>query len=202
MVDINKQWIIVLVLAALVIITTTTVASAFGTIDKSKFDYGPENDIKEISNADIENTLRHIEMNSNRVSAQDLCENAHGEWKSGTCKFDEEDDDDKVAFEHNLEDKGLWDSYSEKQQDKRIEKTCDKVDGKMTKDGFCDTDGSGDTPKADRFSDELMELEQKEKEKENDASEEEEEIVEYEKGKGNDLEWENNDYKDEEGDMD
>ncbi len=49
-------------------------------------------------------------------------------------------------------------SDKREQQLKNIEKTCDKVDGKMTKDG-CDTDGSGDTPKADKFNEELDEIE-------------------------------------------
>ena len=50
-------------------------------------------------------------------------------------------------------------SVKREQQMENIEKACDKVNGKMTKDG-CNTDGSGDTPKADRFNDELMKLEE------------------------------------------
>jgi hypothetical protein len=49
-------------------------------------------------------------------------------------------------------------SDKREQQLKNIEKACDKVDGKMTKDG-CDTDGSGDTPKADKFHEELDQIE-------------------------------------------
>ena len=68
-------------------------------------------------------------------------------------------------------------SDKREQQDKNVEQTCEKVDGKMTKDGFCDTDGSGDTPKADRFNDELMKLEQ---EQEQEQEQEEEEDASFE----------------------
>jgi len=95
-----------------------------------------------------------------------------GEWNGKTCvTYNEEE---KAAWEDAVCDNEDADSTDVKmcmsdkreQQMKNIEKTCDKVDGKMTKDGFCDTDGSGDTPKADRFNDELMKLEEEQKQEE------------------------------------
>ena len=64
-----------------------------------------------------------------------------------------EDDvcDDEDAGTTNV--KGCMSEKRElEKRDKILEKLCNKVDGKNTKDG-CDTDGSGDTPKADRFHD-------------------------------------------------
>jgi hypothetical protein len=192
MVDINKQCLIVILATVLLTINATT----------------PNMTIPNEASGTIENTLRHLESH-NSVSAQDLCDNAGGDWKDDTCKFDAKDFDDKEAFEHNLEDKGLWDSYSEKQRDKNIEKACDKIGKELNEKGECDTEGS--EKKTDEFDNELTNIEKeaiaeynKEADKEHDEPKEEEEEWEekYEKGEGNDLEWENNDYKDEEGDMD
>ena len=54
-------------------------------------------------------------------------------------------------------------SDKRKQQMKNIEKVCDEVDGKMTKDG-CVTDSDG--PKADKFEEKMNEIAIEEREKE------------------------------------
>jgi len=84
-----------------------------------------------------QDSIKHIEAGKEKAAKEDaICDN---------------EDADTTNVELCMSDK-------RKQQIENIEKACDKVDGKMTKDG-CDTDGSGDTPKADRFNDELMKLE-------------------------------------------
>ena len=109
---------------------------------------------------------------------------------SNKCEFSKQGIkvEDDAEFDHVLSDEGLIDEYYEEvaakedaicddedadstnvklcmsdkreQQLNNIVKTCDKVDGKLNSKGECETDGSGDTPKADRFNEELMKLEE------------------------------------------
>ena len=51
-------------------------------------------------------------------SEKDLCKSNDGKWKDGGCVFKEDDGIDKeqneVEFEHELEEKGMWDRSNER----------------------------------------------------------------------------------------
>ena len=54
-------------------------------------------------------------------SEKDLCKSNDGKWKDGGCVFKEDDGIDKeqneVNFEHDLADKGMWETSNEREDD-------------------------------------------------------------------------------------
>ena len=127
---------------------------AFGQPDKESADEAcdaSEDYAKNPKNCDIAYELVEKQDKNLKKDLEEACDKAGGKMEDGYC--DVKESDGKQA------DKFYEEQVKEEQQNKKIEKICDKVDGKMTKDGFCDTDGSGDTPKADKFH-ELMDKEE------------------------------------------
>ena len=88
---------------------------------------------------------------ADEYGSKKVCEDNFGEWKASECKFSKDDRAKgyDVDFDHSMEEKGLWDDYTIKQRDKKLEKLCNKVEGEWTKQG-CKTDSDG--PKADKFN--------------------------------------------------
>jgi hypothetical protein len=164
---------------------------------------GPENDAT-IGESDVEKTLRHIEGH-NPISAQDVCDRNYGEWNDGTCEFDKDQDPQlQVEFEHSLWDKGLYDFYYEKQQEKErdqnIEKACDKIGKELNDKGECVVNGN--EKKADEFDKELSDIEQAEKADASEANENEEDKLTGYDEDGKQLNVINNDYEDSDEDDD
>ena len=63
-------------------------------------------------------------------SEKDLCKANDGKWKDGGCVFKEDDGIDKeqneVNFEHDLADKGMWETSNEREDDEEDNNDNDK----------------------------------------------------------------------------
>ena len=114
MIGINKQCMLIFVLAILLTINATTPNATIPN---------------EAEGSTSGESTGYIDVKPSKESVEEMeeiCENKKdGKWKDGECKFptyDTNSEKEKAAFEDKLAADGLWDSYKEQQQEAEQEK--------------------------------------------------------------------------------